>query len=81
VDGAATAAELAVINADTMHDTMLDDLLVMNSSQKTVDPGQQMQTNGQHRLVGRRTVFWRCNDSHMTPNVLADAACIVAGGV
>ena len=30
MDGAAIAAELAPIKADTMHDTMLDDLLVMN---------------------------------------------------
>jgi hypothetical protein len=30
VDGSAIAAELAPIKADTMHDTMLDDLLVMN---------------------------------------------------
>jgi hypothetical protein len=30
VDGPAIAAELALIKADTTHDTMLDDLLVMN---------------------------------------------------
>jgi hypothetical protein len=30
VDGSAIATELAPIKADTTHDTMLDDLLVMN---------------------------------------------------
>jgi hypothetical protein len=46
-DGAAIAAELAVINADTMHDTSLDDSWLMKASRKVI---QNNRTRTQHLL-------------------------------
>jgi hypothetical protein len=45
VDGPAIAAELAPMRAETMHDTMLDDLLVMNYLPKKAGIKLQVETS------------------------------------
>jgi hypothetical protein len=54
VDGSAIATELAPIKADTTHDTMLDDLLVMNYLPK--------------RSGTKKCKLKRSLNSHMCPN-------------